>query len=105
MLSIGILARSIEKLIGSASPSRRMVTSTVLPAGPRSSLKTSSLVMPWASGLAFTSVMRSPARSPSRNAGVPSSGEITTMALSRNSNWMPMPEYSPRNSSSMRSAR
>jgi len=90
---------------GAGSPSRTIVTSTWVPAGPRSSLKTSSLVMPRASGAPSTSVMRSPARSPSRKAGVPSSGEMTTMALSRSSNWMPMPEYSPRKFSSMRSAR
>ena len=92
-------------LSGSASSSRSMVTSTVVPEGPRSSLNTSSVVIDLETGLPSISTMRSPALIPSRKAGVPSRGEITTMAPSRMSNWMPIPEYSPRKSSSMRCAR
>ena len=93
------------KRSGSGSSSRAIATCTVLPAGPRSILKTSSLLTVFGTGLPSISTIRSPARMPSRNEGVPSSGEITVMTPSRISNCTPIPEYSPWNCSSMRWAR
>ncbi len=72
-----------------------MSTWTVEPAGPRSSLNTSSLVIVLGTGFSSIATIWSPARIPSRYDGVPSIGEITTITPSRMSNWMPIPEYSP----------
>jgi hypothetical protein len=61
---VGISARVMVSLIGSANPMRRMLMVTWLPLGPRSLRTTSSVEMSSLSSSSPTWVMMSPARMP-----------------------------------------
>ena len=70
ILRSSVTSRSAE------SPSRRTVIVTFVPSGPRSRSAASSIVRP-AVDFPSTFTIWSPERSPARNAGLPSIGEIT----------------------------
>jgi hypothetical protein len=87
-------SRMMASSRGALKPSRMMVSSTRLPAGPRIRCSTSDRSIPCvlAPSMATSS---SPARMPARAAGVSSMGATTTMPSPLRATSMPSPPNSP----------
>ena len=85
-----ICARVSLNSMGAGTPTRLTVSTTALPAGPRSVLTAWSDFHPSVDLLSMA-VIWSPVWIPARSAGVSGSGATTVIQPSRTSIWMPRP--------------